>query len=120
MRTVLSRLRTIWFRQKTKKACRNSPANSARDASDAADEIEFDQLDLAVLSSAMTQAPGLALAAPDLSEQLKLPPARIQRSLNKLSTNMMLEHSFGTVDEYASYRITEAGTAFLALWQRNE
>lgn len=82
-------------------------------------EVEFNELDLAVLSSAAALAQGFELSAPDLATNLKLQRTKVQGSLEKLATNMMLEQAFGTTDDYENYRLTPAGAAFLSMWQRN-
>jgi len=80
--------------------------------------VEFDDLDMAVLRSASAIGPGLALAAPDLAGRFKLRPSQVQRSLKKLSKNQMLTQVIGSTDGYGNYRLTESGTAYLAMWQR--
>jgi DNA-binding MarR family transcriptional regulator len=80
--------------------------------------VEFDDLDMAVLRSASAIGPGLALAAPDLAGHFKLRPSQVQRSLKKLGKNKMLTQVIGSTDGYGNYRLTDSGTAYLAMWQR--
>ena len=82
--------------------------------------VEFDDLDLAVLRQASALGPGLALSAPELAEQFTLRPAQVQRSLEKLSRNKMLDYVIGSTDGYDNYRMTDYGAAFLAMYQRQE
>jgi len=82
-------------------------------------EVEFDDLDLAVLTSAATLNQGFVLTAPDLAAQLKSRPMQVQSSLEKLTVNMMLERALGSTDDYENYRLTRAGAAFVSMWQRN-
>jgi len=85
---------------------------------DAAPQIEFDDLDLAVLRTAAALGPGLAINASDLAERFRLRPAQVQRSLNKLSNNKMLDFVMGSNDGFDNYRLTQLGTAFMSTWQR--
>ena len=80
--------------------------------------IEFDKLDLAVLRSASDIGPGLALSAPDLAGRFKLRPSQVQRSLEKLSNNKMLQRVIGATDGYDNFSLTASGNTFLAMMQR--
>lgn len=80
--------------------------------------VEFDDLDLAVLRSASAQGPGFALSAPELAENFSLLPSQIQRSLDKLNQNKMLDSVVGSTDGFGNYRLTDSGAAFITLWQR--
>jgi hypothetical protein len=80
--------------------------------------IQFDDLDLAVLHSASTLGPGFALSAPELADELTMRPAQIQRSLEKLSVNKMLDAVMGSTDDFDNYRLTDSGAAFLLMLQR--
>lgn len=80
--------------------------------------VEFDDLDLAVLRSASAQGPGFALSAPELADEFKLRPAQVQRSLDKLSQNKMLDYVLGSTDGFDNYRMTDSGAAYVAMWQR--
>jgi len=51
------------------------------EASDGGIEVQFDNLDLAVLNSAATLGPGVVLAAPDLAKEFKLRSLQVQGSL---------------------------------------
>ena len=80
--------------------------------------IQFDDLDLAVLRSASALGPGFALSAPELADELTVRPAQIQRSLEKLSVNKMLDAVMGSTDDFDNYRLTDSGAAFLLMLQR--
>ncbi len=82
--------------------------------------IEVDDLDLAVLRSASAKGPGFALSAPELAEKFTMRPAQIQRSLDKLSRNKMLDSVIGSTDGFENYRLTDYGLAFVAMWQRQQ
>ena len=82
--------------------------------------VEFDDLDLAVLRQASALGPGFALSAPELAEQFTLRPAQVQRSLEKLSRNKILDYVIGSTDGYDNYRMTDYGAAFLAMYQRQD
>ena len=92
---------------------RNRPDNSATGT-----EVEFDDLDLAVLDTAATLNPGFALSAPDLAAQLQSRPTKVQSSLEKLAVNTLLERCLGSTDDYQNYRVSRAGVAFLSLLKR--
>lgn len=89
-----------------------------RDADPDTPMIEFDKLDIAVLRSASAIGPGMALSAPDLAGRFKLRPKQIQRSLEKLSQNKLLARAMGATDGFDNFRVTDSGSAFLAMWQR--
>lgn len=80
--------------------------------------VEFDDLDLAVLRCASARGPGFALSAPELAEQFSMLPSQIQRSFDKLCKNKMLDDVIGATDGFTNYRLTDAGAAFVAMWQR--
>jgi RIO-like serine/threonine protein kinase len=82
--------------------------------------IEFDDIDLAVLRTASAQGPGFALSAPELAEKFTMRPAQVQRSLDRLRQNKMLDSVIGSTDGYDNYRLTDSGFAFLAMLQRQQ
>jgi hypothetical protein len=126
LRVVSAMMRTVSFRIslatrnfKTGLMCRLRRLIPRRSRSaDAAAEVEFDNLDLAVLRSAATCGPGFATSAPELADQFKLRPSRIQRSLDKLSSNKMIDHVAGATDGFKTYRLSQSGAYFVAMWQR--
>jgi len=83
-------------------------------------EVEFDDLDLAVLNTGMTLPPGLALTAAELSGQLTKRPAQVQRSLDKLRKYGLVDDVIGTTDGFDNYRLTRCGAAVLSMWHRAE
>ncbi|MBT8422025.1 MAG: hypothetical protein KJP03_02810 [Gammaproteobacteria bacterium] len=85
----------------------------------AAHKVEFDDLDLAVLQSTAACGPGFTTSAPDLAEQLQYRPTQIQRSLNKLSKNMLLEGVIGSTDGFDNYRLSESGSHYVTMLRRN-
>ena len=82
--------------------------------------IEFDDLDMAVMRTVSAQGPGFALSAPDLAEKFTMRPAQVQRSLEKLSQNKMLDSVIGSTDGFDNYRMTDSGLAYMAMLQRQE
>ena len=80
-------------------------------------KVEFDDLDIAVLRTAAALGPGFAINAADLAEKFSLRPAQVQRSLNKLSNNKMLDFVIGSNEGFDNYRLTQMGTAFMSTWQ---
>lgn len=87
---------------------------------DAVSEVEFDDLDLAVLRSTAARGPGFTTSALELADQFPLRPAQIQRSLDKLSSNKMLDHATGSTDGIETYRLSQSGAFFMSMWQRKE
>lgn len=83
-------------------------------------EVELDQLDLAVLRFAKARGPGVALSVRELANQFGLRPVQLQRSLNKLSNNRLLDPGRGSTDGFDGYRLTRSGATFLAMWQRQQ
>lgn len=82
--------------------------------------IEFDDLDMAVLRTVSAQGPGFALSAPELAEKFTMRPARLQKSLEKLSKNKMLDSVIGSTDGFDNYRMTVSGLAYMAMLQRQQ
>lgn len=81
-------------------------------------EVEFDDLDLAVLRSTAKLGPGLTTSAPELAGQLKLRPGLIQSSLDKLSNNKMLDPVIGSPDRRETYRLSQSGAYYMAMCLR--
>ncbi len=81
-------------------------------------EVEFDDLDMAVLRAAATLGPDFATSAPELADRMTMRPAQVQRSLDKLSKMKMLDFVIGSTDGFDNYRLTQSGAAFVTLWQR--
>jgi len=127
LRNFDAAVRTIWYRLhqaigslKTRFVCKIRDALPRRRHSgiDASFEIDFDDLDLAVLRSVAARGPGFALSAPELAEKFRLRPSQVQRSLDKLRRNRMLDSVMGSTDGYDNYRLTQPGATFVAMWQR--
>ena len=81
----------------------------------ASPKVDFDDLDLAVLQSAAARGPGFTTSAPELAERLPCRPAQIQRSLNKLSRNKLLDGVIGSTDGFDNYRLSESGSHYVAM-----
>jgi len=127
LRNFDAAVRTIWYRLhqavgslKTRIVCKVRDALPQRRHTgiDATFEIDFDDLDLAVLRSVAARGPGFALSAPELAEKFRLRPSQVQRSLDKLRRNRMLDSVMGSTDGYDNYRLTRPGATFVAMWQR--
>ena len=99
-----------WFRQWIPQRRSNG--------ADALPEVVFDDLDLAVLQKVWARGPGSTMSAPELAGQFRLRPTQVQRSLDKLRTNRMLDHVIGSTDGFDNYRLTPSGAAFVEMWQR--
>jgi DNA-binding MarR family transcriptional regulator len=83
-------------------------------------EVEFDDLDLAVLRSTAMLGPGHMTSAPELADQLQLRPGLIQGSLDKLSDNKMLDYVISPSDGFETYRLSQSGAYYMAMWLRQE
>lgn len=81
-------------------------------------EVEFDDLDVAVLNLGSTIPPGLALTAAELSGQLTTRPAQVQQSLDKLRSFGLIDHALGTTDGFDNYCLTRSGATLLSMWER--
>lgn len=128
-RTIGAGFRTLSFRVslalgnfKTRIVCkframvlRRWPPNA-----DSAREVRFSDLDMAVLQSAAACGPGFATSAPELAEQLMMRPAQIQRSLDKLKENKLLDSVIGSTDGFDNYRLSLSGTAFIMMLERRQ
>ncbi len=121
-RRVSLAFRARWFLLKTRLTGRKAPFATIKRAgkSDSETEVTFDELDLAVLSSAAELDPGFAMSAPDLAQKFKLRPSKVQSRLERLAGNMMLERTLGSTDDFDNYRLTRAGATFLSMCQRDD
>jgi hypothetical protein len=129
LRNLIAVLHTLWYRTrqaagslKTRVVCRLREFVPGRqdDGIDAVPEIDFDDLDLAVLRSAAARGPGLAVSAPEIAEKFKLRPSQVQRSVDKLRRNKMLDTVLGTTDGYENFRLSPSGATFISMWQRQQ
>lgn len=129
LRNIVALIHTAWYRGrqaagsvKTHIVCRFREFVPRRDDDDidAVPEIDFDDLDLAVLRSAAAGGPGLAMSAPEIAEKFKLRPSEVQRSIDKLRRSNMLDTVIGTTDGYGNFRLSPSGATFVAMWQRRQ
>ena len=74
--------------------------------------VDFDGTDIAILRIAESQPAGYAVTVPDLVAHFRLRPSVVQRSLDRLSENRLLEQAVGHTDGCENYRLTSAGAAF--------
>jgi len=127
LRNTVALYHTAWFRGrqaagslKTRLLCRLREFVPRRrdDGIDTVPEIDFDDLDLAVLRTAAARGPGLATSAPEIAEKFKLRPSEVQRSVDKLRRNRMLDTVIGNTDGYDNFRLSPSGATFVAMWQR--
>lgn len=80
--------------------------------------LEFDDLDFAILKSVAKLGPGLSLSAPELAAKFKRRPAQVQKSLDKLFRNRMLDSAMGSTNGFDNYRLSDSGAQFIAMWRR--
>ena len=127
LRNIVALYHTMWHRGrqaagslKTRLLCRLREFVPRRrdDGIDTTPEIDFDDLDLAVLRTAAARGPGLATSAPEIAEKFKLRPSEVQRSVDKLRRNRMLDTVIGNPDGYDNFRLSPSGATFVAMWQR--
>ncbi len=128
-RNLIAVIHTAWYRGrqaagslKTHVICRlREFVPRRRDSGiDTVPEIDFDDLDLVVLRSAAARGPGLAMSAPEIAEKFRLRPSQVQRSVDKLRQNKMLETVIGSTDGYGNFRLSPSGATFIAMWQRRQ
>lgn len=128
-RIVTATLRTLVFRislevgnAKTKLVCDFRHRLSWRKslADNETPMVEFDSLDLSVLKCAVAKGLEFTLSAPELSEQFAVRPAQVQRSLDKLCGNSMINVVIGSTDGFDNYRLTDSGSAFVAMCERQQ
>ena len=74
--------------------------------------VDFDGTDIAVLRVAKSQPAGYTISVPDLVAHFRLRPSIVQKSLERLSENRLLEPVIGHTDGHENYRLTSAGAAF--------
>ena len=82
------------------------------------EQVELDDLDLAVLWRGAMLAPGFALSVSELAEQLRRRPAQVQRSLDKLHDQRLVDPLLGSTDGYGNYRLTDSGAWYMAAYRR--
>jgi len=129
IRNFVALVHTAWYRArqavgnlKTLVLCRlrEFVPSHRDDGFDAAPEIDFDDIDLAVLRSAAARGPGLATSAPEIAEKFRLRPSEVQRSIDKLRQSRMLDTVIGSTDGYGNFRLSPSGATFVAMWQRRQ
>ncbi len=81
-------------------------------------EVDFDELDIAVLNLGSTIPPGLGLTAEELSGQLTKRPRQVQESLEKLKQYGLVDDGAAAAGGFRNYCLTRSGAALLAMWQR--
>jgi hypothetical protein len=81
-------------------------------------DVEFDDLDMAILNTGATLPPGLMLTAAELSGQLTRRPAQLQRRLEKLRKFGLVDGALGETDGFDNYRLTRSGAAVVSMWHR--
>ncbi len=120
VRAVISRIFYGTRRLKTFLVCKFEKLNRRRLLSRPVSipEVEFDELDIAVLNTGSTLPPGLALTATELSGQLTKRPAQVQRSLDKLRKYGLVDDTSGTPDGFDNFRLTRSGAYLLSMSQR--
>ena len=60
----------------------------------------------------------MAISAPEVAEEFKLRPSQVQRSVDKLRRNKMVDSVIGETDGYDNFRLSPSGATFVAMWQR--
>jgi hypothetical protein len=120
VRAIISRIFYATRRLKTFLVCKLQKLNRRRLLSRPVSipEVEFDELDIAVLNTGSTLPPGLALTATELSGQLTKRPAQVQRSLDKLRKYGLVDDTIGATDGFDNFRLTRSGAYLLSMWQR--
>lgn len=83
-------------------------------------ELEIDDMDYAVLRCALKLGARVSVSAPDVAKRLRMRPAQIQRSIEKLARHNMLSCEGRSWRGVSSYRVTRAGAMFIGMMQRSE
>ena len=78
------------------------------------EEFDVDDLQLAILRAQSKRAPGHAITAVDIAEELGVRPLRAQQALDSLRKLHLVEVSFGTSDGFSGYFLTRPGEIFLS------
>jgi len=91
------------------------PYRRSRDI-DTTPQVEFDDLDIAILKVVASVKPGFVTNTPELAARFRIRPAQIQRSLDKLRSNKMLDPVIGSNEGFDNYRLTQLGDAFMSTW----
>lgn len=85
---------------------------------DTTPQVDFDDLDITILKVVAALKPGFVTNAPELSARFRIRPALVQRSLDKLRSNKMLDPVIGSNEGFDNYRLTQLGNAFMSTWAR--
>jgi hypothetical protein len=88
------------------------------DSTTQVDFDDFDDLDIAVLEVVAALEPGFVSNAAELAERFQTRPARVQRCLDKLRSNKMIDPVIGSNQGYGNYRLSQLGDAFMSSWTR--
>lgn len=78
------------------------------------EEFDVDDLQLAILRAQSKRAPGHAITAVDIAEELGVRPLQAQQALDSLKKLHLVEVSFGTSDGFSGYFLTRPGEIFLS------
>jgi len=78
------------------------------------EEFDVDDLQVAILRAQSKRAPGHAITAVDIAEELGVRPLRAQQALDSLRKLHLVEVSFGTSDGFSGYFLTRPGEIFLS------
>lgn len=118
--TIVFRIRNAiagWKTQLVVKFRHWLPQRQSHDTS-SPPQIEFDDFDIAILKAVASVKPGFAVNAPELAERFRARPVRVQRCLEKLRSNNMLEPVIGSNEGFDNYRLSQLGDAFMSSWAR--
>lgn len=88
------------------------------DSTTQVDFDNFDDLDIAVLEAVAALEPGFVVNAPELAERFQTRPVRVQRCLDKLRNNKMIDPVIGSNEGFGNYRLSQLGDAFMSSWAR--
>ena len=83
-------------------------------------DVQFDNIDLAVLRAAAAQEPARTMSAPELAKQFGMRPAQFQCSLQKLHNSKMIDKTTESARGFDTYRLTNYGAAFISMYRRQQ
>ncbi|MDX1507511.1 MAG: hypothetical protein R3358_04475 [Woeseiaceae bacterium] len=92
----------------------------AAEAMATSSELELDNLDYAVLRCALKVGESCSVSAKDLAKRLRMRPAQVQQSIEKLARHNMLDREGRSWKGFGSYRVTKAGEMFIGMMRRSE
>jgi hypothetical protein len=77
--------------------------------------VDLDDADIAIIVFVAARGPGLITSAPERVDQFARRPAEMQRSLDKLKSNNMLDSAFGSTDGFENDCLSRPDTSIVRM-----